>query len=274
MQKVYTGLAKVTMELFDLNYLTFNQAVWLQPYFDPALYNIKTIARPIFVPTILRSSGSAPSVDKKWPHQLTETYVDEVIHSFADGKYILAERTVLEGMGHGKATEVREAFASQPVELRAEGPFFPFRKQMLIENYPDLNIYGIVVYNSALTTNPEANWLALNPLVAADLELTMKQDNGNFVWTNKNGETVAESIFWRLGNPANKAGHHDSEAGCGWLVTITEEGFKAILDILGDTPLLHYKTINRNLEFVQERYGTYIDETNQKTTVNPFNTKP
>jgi hypothetical protein len=270
-QLVFDGLAKVMMELIDLQYLDIDDALMLLPYFDSNLYKIKVSEQPDFIASILKTSGSAPSVDRKWAHELTDEYVSGVLRLHAHDKYIIAERTVIQGMGHGKAMETREAF----VDLLMTPPqndwsFFKFKKQMHIADYQYVQSHGITLFNSALSTTHEAGWLAINPLVAIDLDLTLDEANGNFRWIDANGNIVVESIFWHLGNPANKNGHHNSEAGCGWVVTITKEGMNAILKILGDRPLYHYKKIIRNLEFVQERYGTYIDEEDNKVVRDNF----
>lgn len=270
-QLVFDGLAKLMMELIDLDLLDIDKAIMLLPFFDVELYKTKVSPRPDFISTILRSSGSAPSVDRKWAHEITSDYVSGVLKLHSDDKYIIAERTVLQGMGHGKALETREAF----VDFLVKPPtnhwsFFKFKKQMYVEEYPYVRSHGISLFNSALSTTHEAGWLALNPLVADDLGLVLDDENGNFRWIDENGNTVAESIFWRLGNYNNKQGHHNSEAGYGWFVTITKEGLESIQKIAENRPLYHYKKVARVLEFVQERYGTYIDEQDSKVVRDAF----
>ncbi|MEJ5144737.1 ATP-binding protein [Sphingobacterium sp. MYb388] len=270
-QKVFDGLGKVIMELCDLGHLNFKDVVGLLPHFDSVLYQIKTVEMPPFISSILKSSGSAPSADRKWAHEINEKYVSSVIPSF-DGEYfILAERTLLQGMGHGKALEIRQAFVDTDQAVpQSIFSIFPSTTEELIRDYPEINQQGIVIYNNCFSTLPVANWLAINPLVAYDLGLTYNVEQGNFRWDNSSGDSVIESIFWKLGDTANKSGHHDSEAGFGWRVIISRKGLEDIIDKLEGQPLYHYKKVTRNLEFYQKRYNTYIKEDDSKSTVEAF----
>ncbi|RLJ75129.1 NACHT domain-containing protein [Pedobacter alluvionis] len=271
-QKVYVGLAKVLMELLELGYLDFDTAEDFLPHFDPATYLVEVVSQPRSIASILKKSGSAPSVDRKWAHEFDDAYISKVLTAYDGERFILAERTLMQGMGHGKAIEIREAF----IEVKAtvdedEAAIFRSRTRALIRDYIDHEQAGIIIYNSARTTQPKENWLAVNPLLAMDMGLNFNEREGNFRWDNEAGEAVIESVFWQLGDSGNKGGHHDSESGNGWQVLITREGLEAVIRKLGSRPLFHYKRIQRHLEFHQRRYNTYINEEDMKFLTEEFN---
>jgi|GEM_PF-4336492 len=270
-QKVYAGLAKVIMELTDLGYVEMDDVIGLVPHFDPAIYLINAAQQPPLVASILKASGSAPAIDRKWAHEFDEAYVQSVLPAFDGERYILAEKTLLQGMGHGKAVEIREAFIDVELQFNKKSPnIFKSRTETLIRDYTDLEQAGIVIYNDALSTLPKSNWLAINPLLAEDMGLNFNADTGHFRWDNDAGEVIVESVFWQLGDPANKSGHHDSEAGFGWRVTMTEQGLRQVIDLLKERPIFHYKQVSRHLEFQQKQYNTYINEDEKKYSVSEF----
>jgi hypothetical protein len=270
-QKVYSGLAKVIMELTDLGYIELDDVINLVPHFDPAMYLIKSVEQPPLIKSILKSSGSAPSVDRKWAHEFDEAYVSSVLPSFDGERYILAEKTLLQGMGHGKAVEIREAFTEVQIQINKEyHNIFKSRTEAMIRDYLDIDQAGIIIYNDALSTLPKSNWLAINPVLGEEMGLNFNSDSGYFRWDDEAGDAVVESVFWQLGDTANKSGHHDSEAGFGWRVMITEEGVKQIISLLKEKPLFHYKQVNRHLEFQQKQYNTNINEEDKKYTISEF----
>jgi hypothetical protein len=270
-QKVYAGLAKVIMELTDLGYVEMEDVIDLVPHFDPAMYLVKSVEHPRSVKSILKSSGAAPAVDRKWAHEFDERYVSSILPSFDGERYILGEKTLLQGMGHGKAVEMREAFIDVYLQINKQfHNIFKHRTEAMVRDYLDLDQAGIVIYNDALSTLPKSNWLAINPLLAEEMGLNFNAEAGNFRWDNAAGESVIESVFWQLGDPANKSGHHDSEAGFGWRVLVTEAGLKQIISLLEDKPLFHYRKVERLLEFQQKLYNTDINEEETKYDVSEF----
>ncbi len=271
-QKVYAGLAKVMMELIDLDYLDFDTAKSLQSDFEPAAYLIEIVSKPPSIESILRDSGSAPAVDRKWAHEFDETYISKVLTSQHGDYFVLAERTLMQGMGHGKAIEIREAFIDINTSMDwTDSVIFQSESYVNICDYIDLDEDGIVFYNSARTTVFKENWLAINPLIAKSIGLRFNENVGNFRWENDAGEVVIESVFWQVGDSNNQSGHHDSESGSGWLVLITREGLEAVIEKLGAPPFFHYKRIQRNLEFYQRKYNTHINEEDMKFVVENFN---
>ncbi|GLU55197.1 hypothetical protein Dfri01_46580 [Dyadobacter frigoris] len=270
-QKVFDGLGKVVMELYDLGYLDFEDLSGFSPHFDPSLYHIQSVETPPSVRSILKSIGSAHSVDHKWAHEIDEPYISAVLPSFDGDHYILAEITLLQGMEQGKAMETREAFIEiQLPLLKNEFISFPSTTGVLIRDYPHIDQKGIVIYNNALSTLSKANWLAINPLLAHDLGLTLNTVKGNFRWDNASGEPVIESIFWQLGDMSNNNGHHDSEAGYGWRVSITRKGLEDMIIKLEGRPLAHYRQVTRHLQFQQRRFNTFINEKESKSIINEF----
>ena len=270
-QKVYDGLAKVAMELYDSGCLDLDDLPELVPHFDPGLYRIQSVEMPITIRSILTSTGSAPSIDREWEHEIDEPNVSTALPSFDGEHYILAERTFLQGMGHGKAVETRKAFIDlQRMVSKNNFSKFLSTTQDLIRDYQDISQRGIVIYNNTPSVLPRANWLAINPLLAYELGLTLNKSQGNFRWDDASGKSVIESIFWQLGNTANRSSHHNSEAGFGWRVLVTRKGLEDIIVKLEGRSLSHYKRVARHLEFQQERHNTFIDEEDSKSIIERF----
>lgn len=260
-QRVFDGLGKVMMELTDLGLLDSNKAAELMPFFDEGIYFFKVSPRPGFVKTILSAHGSSPSADRKWAKELSKGYVNDVLGISTGDRFILAEKTVLSGMAHGSAVETRQSYVDVvAADLSRNMVVFPALQEGMTEDYLYMEDSGMCIYNAVSTVNPKENWLAVNPLLAEDLGLHLNTQSGNFRWDNDQGETVVESVYWQEADPSNKSGHHNSEAGFGWLVLITKEGLVQLNKLLKGRKIFHHKKVHRHLTFVQQRFGTYIDE--------------
>lgn len=264
-QKVISGLMQVVNELLELNLINEKVAEILTSPIDERLYFIEIKKRPAYIGSILSKHGSAPSTDVEWAKDISSKYLKEILKIYDEDQFILAEYTTLSAMGHGSAIEIRQSFIDVFKETdSSKWAIYNRVHDTRIDEYPFLEQSGFCLYNFMYTTDPRGTWLAINPLLAMELGLRLNKNEGNFRWDDENGQKVVESIFWQDGNVANKSSHHNSEAGHGWVVVITREGFNKLLEILNARRIFHHRKVERNMEFIQRRYNTYIDEKESK----------
>lgn len=265
-QKVIAGLNQVVNELLQLELITERLAKEIVGRFDERIYLVETVKRPDFISPILSKSGSAPSADAKWPKGITTEYLVSVLQVETEDHFILAENTMLSAMGHGRAVETRQSFIDLDASIDVKGSMiFNFIHNCLIEEYPYQDEHGLSLYNVFATVDPKETWLAINPQLAEYMGLTYNENNGCFRWDDEHGEMVVESIFWQDGSIANQNTYRNSEAGHGWMVVITRAGMKVLLELLEGKSLFVHRKVERDMEFVQRRFNTYIKEEGSKT---------
>ena len=269
-QLVWDGLMKVIKEFVDLELIDAELADELSDNFDEGAFLINTKAKPDFICSILEGKSlRAPSARKEWATEMNVEYLDRTMaFKKPDYTYILAEHSIIKGMGWGYNEELRQSFIGFTPDIDFGDHrtlIFNFTSKSRIEEYLNLRNKGIVLYNGLLTINKKRNWLAVNPLMCKDLGLKFNQDEGCFRWDDKEGNKVFESIYWQVHSFDNYSRHHDSEAGYGWYVIMYEQGYKLLKDIVGDKDLYQHKKISRHVQYHQERYQTDINESHSVT---------
>jgi hypothetical protein len=276
-QLVWDGLMKVIKELWELEIIDTALADELSNEFDPRSYLIKTTPQPPFVISILKeNSGRAPSADKGWAGEMTDDYLSKAL-SFktAEDSVILAEHSILHGMGWGQTEEVRQSFIGLNSKVNWGKHWkliFNPTSENRIQDYEQLKDSGIILYNYVRAINKKRNWLAINPLVCKDLKLVFNPDEGNFRWDDGHGNKIVESIYWQIHSTDNRDQHHDSEAGYGWYVILYEKGYeifkRLIMESTGADTVYQHRKISRHLEYSQEKYQTDLKEDFSKTRSN------
>ncbi len=278
-QLVWDGLMKVIKELWELDLIDTCLADELSGEFDEYAYLIKTTPQPSFIVTILKgNSGRAPSADKGWAKELTDDYLSNAMaFRIPDNCFILAEHSIIKGMGWGYAEEIRQSFIHLHEEIvkgKDRELIFNFTSKFRMADYMKLNDKGVILYNPMLVINKRINWLAINPSLCRDLSLVFNPHEGNFRWDDKNGNKVFESFYWQTHSTDNYNKHHDSESGYGWYVVLYNEGYKnfkaLITDFTGDNAVYQHRKISRHMEYSQEKYQTDIKEDFSKTTTEKF----
>ncbi|MGN6354146.1 MAG: hypothetical protein ACTHLB_12200, partial [Parafilimonas sp.] len=241
----------------------------LSDEFDEQAYFIRTTPQPPFIITILKgNSGRAPSAEKGWTKELNDEYLSKALaFKNSDKGFILAEHSIIKGMGWGYAEELRQSFVGLQKEIvkgKDRELIFNFTSKHMIAEYLQLNNKGIILYNPMLTINKKRNWLAINPRLCRDLDLVYNTNEGNFRWDDKYGNKIFESFYWQNHSTDSFNKHHDAEAGYGWYVVLYEEGYEKfkslIIKITGESLLYHHRKISRHMEYSQEKYQTDIKE--------------
>lgn len=260
-QRVIAGLMMVLRELIEVGLIDEDFAESIAGSFDELVYFFEVSERPPFVTSILSPTGTAPSANAKWPKAIGKEYLQEALKLSDNSLLILAEYTKIVGMGHGNTAEVRQSLVDLAEEVDLDvWTIFNYIFDKKVEDYPYLKEGGICLYNFVNTIEPKETWVAINPLLALDLGLKYNDKEGNFRWDDENGNMVIESIFWEDGNVTNQSGHHNSEAGHGWAVIMTQTGIARLSAVLEGEKLFFHRKVQRNINFVQRRYNTHIDE--------------
>lgn len=158
----------------------------------------------------------------------------------SSGQIVLAEETALVQAEFEAPTEVRRSVPSalgSPVdggaEDASEAPALV--RSMWRREYPDLGHsippeLIILRHDPLWYDSPGANWLALNPAVAASLGWTPAED-GLFRWLNEDGDIMVETVWWADGLRARRREVLSDELGEGWLVAASPAALEAILGL-------------------------------------------
>lgn len=103
---------KVIKEFVELNLIDEELADELSDKFDEDAFLINTQPKPEFIGSIFeRKSQRAPSAKKEWTTEINEAYLDRTTaFKNPNNTYILAEHSIIKGMGWGYNEELRQSF--------------------------------------------------------------------------------------------------------------------------------------------------------------------
>jgi len=267
-QKVWIGLMIVLKELWELKIIDRGLANYLSKAFDENCYFIKVEKRPKFIKSIIKKDDYVPYADEKWVSELSNEYLDEALkYKLDNDSFILAEHSIIEGQGDGYTKEIRQSFIEfEEFDIAKGELIFEPIDNYRISDYVEAEGDNLCLYNWKLTINDKVNWIAFNPQYAVKLGLSLSI-KGNFRWLDNEGNIVIESIYWKNNNIYNKSRHLHSECGYGWYVIISKNGLEKLKKLFGLEELFHHKKVFRNLVFIQNRYNTYIDKSNNLSNV-------
>ncbi|WP_028788405.1 NACHT domain-containing protein [Terrimonas ferruginea] len=266
-QLVWDGLMKVIKEFAELELIDSEMADELADNFDEDAFLFNTKPKPDFIGSILEGTSlRAPSSRKEWVTEIGDEYLEQALmFRKTHNIFILAEHSIIKGMGWGHNEELRQSFISFDPDIDFGNDrtlIFNLTSKNRVKDYLSLQNRGIILYNGLLTINKKRNWLAINPLLCKDLGLLLNHNEGCFRWDDKDGNKIFESVYWQLHSFDNYSRNHDSEAGYGWYVIMYEQGYKLLKDIVRDKVLYQHKKISRHITYRQDRYNTDIDESN------------
>ncbi len=243
----------IILELLDAGRLTATQIADLDPvltFCDPQLLVIAPTSRPPDVLPIPRRERYSER-HEQWIERINE--VRGVVRTTTDdGRIVLAEHTVLKVLEWEEPTEKRFAVARSAPPSADRDPadrFFHIVLPSLVEHYPALGVRAnpppLVIRNDAYTYDTlGAEWIALDPAVAAQLGWTLKE-TGLFAWCDEAGETMAETVWWADGSLHHYPPEFDDEVGEGWLVLASPAGVAALKTIF--PAILRYVRVERRL---------------------------
>ena len=199
--------------------------------YDAKMVLEKPSERPVQVSNMV-------SGEQNWVERAHESLV-LTDWSSTDARFVLAERTILKRYGlRGELTEkrfsvVESSLLSIHVPVTEPREFFTSTVNGSVSEYATLahtsETPWLAVRNSPYAyESPGSDWLAINPAVAKDLGWNFVAD-GLFRWTDSNGRTMAESVWWTDGTIGLSTNREEiNEVGEGWVVLISKTALRAL----------------------------------------------
>jgi hypothetical protein len=149
------------------------------------------------------------------------------------GNYtVVAEHTVLRSLDWNKPKQTYQAQLALGTSVPDDTLFFDLAKNCLYEDYHQLDRSDqevrIVILNDTNFQHlaNRARWLAIDPAIARS-QGWVPSNKGHFAWENQEGELMAQSFYWRQGNPY-LGNHRESEVGEGWFVVLANSALEDI----------------------------------------------
>ena len=242
------ALSHVCADLFDSGYFSLRALLQLPDiliYHDPEFILNRPIQRPSYIKPIGGLSINSSSFVRKPENWLESTQDSMSLLSLRmfDDRIVLGEWTRLKYLDDETPNEERISII-RAVESRdlwkefdirtGHCPFARFVKcqvgeYLALDATPDHLIISGEAYGF---DTPGSPWIAFNPYVARVLGWHLLED-GWFRWANQSGDLVAESLWWNDGPVHQHSEYVRSEVGYGWLVLVTEQGFKEVSQFTG-----------------------------------------
>jgi hypothetical protein len=199
---------------------------------DPALTLAEPGLRPSDVPIIATD---------RWGDKESESWVNDVASAtshlgarLGDGRIILAEYSELEAIGRNVRTERRRSvFCAESDSQLDEEHLIPQVGETHVAQYPsaatEICRSSLVIRNSygATAESPAGDWVAFNPALALSMGWVLSTE-GMFRWTDCNGKTMVESLWWVDGPIGLRGMFTENCAGEGWLVVASTEAITEI----------------------------------------------
>lgn len=253
------ALFRVVAELTDAGELGPDELRRLESvlrFYDPTMLLTQPTRRPQEVPPMPGDDWSVRRSDD-WLNG-TEESLDLATGQTADGRIVLAEKTLLKNLDWNVPTEERRSVVrfsrypngepgNEPVLLRLVGKLYDEYATLISDER------HLIVRHGAFMRylSPGEKWLALNPTVARRLGWSTSGE-GMFAWKDETGRTAVESIWWQDSNPNHSPPELRSEVGEGWLVLATKRALSQITRTYGPMTRSVFVTRERN----EEREGT------------------
>ncbi|MFA0834927.1 MAG: ATP-binding protein [Methanobacterium formicicum] len=263
------ALLHAVCELIDANILGLHDFLHLDMFFqfyDSFMILNEPSKRPKYIKPAFDEYKDQfmPERTKKWIEEVDKS-VKTMNFKINEETYILAQNTELIYL------DTKRIFEQRKCKIDSRGyynnSFFYRAVNESMSGYEDINAAAIpipfIICNRGVGYESHGNhWLALNPLIAYQLDWELAED-GLFKWVNEKGEMMVESIWWKEGLVEQFKPLFD-EVGEGWLVIASKEGLGALKDQYG--LLKRYINIKRfsddvpykELNETHSVYNTYL----------------
>lgn len=226
-------------ELYEIGfYFQKENFVFITKNIDGDYWKIIPQKQPIFIKGIIHE-GFELDYNKNHYYLKDDWYlqVGKQIPNYQfkfDDFVIIGETTTIRCLGWDLEQENRNAFISTKIrDKKNENIPFEITREVFLEDYYDLDLENqeLILSNwhnfTHISPNKILNWLAFNPQVAKEMGWFF-DETGLFRWTDDTGKIMVESIFWMNGNSFIKLPHFESEAGSGWYIKASLEGFEQL----------------------------------------------
>jgi len=234
--------------------------------FDFALeMKVSALERPEFVSRLQEDERSF--IREKWVHEYAEDkrYL-QLFLPWSANYTVIAEHTVLQSLDWNRPKQTYQMQLALGTSVPDDDLFFDPAKNCLYQDYyqldrSDLPLRIVLINDTNFHhLGNRARWLALDPEFAKR-QGWKPSTKGHFAWEDTQGEVMAESLYWRQGNPY-MGNHRENEAGEGWFVVLANKTL-AEIRIENEAQLCILKRITRTINMegrIEEETGDVILE--------------
>ncbi|AUD04040.1 hypothetical protein [Spirosoma pollinicola] len=227
-------------ELWEGGYLPdLHEVAWLNSLVDPQIFQLEQHRRPEELPGV-RGFEDYYTLPSDWIEQIKDGFIH--FTKQLGNRIVIAERTIFRGLGWDLASETRESCLTIN-EGKSSYEFQTgvlYRKEnLLIADYVEMSqTHSTLTPSTPLifanhadrfidTPTHLSEWVAINPEIAQLLGWRLA-DPLKFQWIDENDSIMTESFFWVDGNIRMTPPQFRSQAGCGWIVTASQEAFSTL----------------------------------------------
>ena len=221
-QSALDGMLAVVAELKDAGVIRYNYRDSVFASRDFRNIIVEATGKPDFIQRI--ADPKSWSVDKEWIKESRKSpRFTETLPLYKD-LVVIGEITHIKKMGDNNPVEEYQSkisfFAEKEETFNGNfifgyAPFMHETSDYLRLGWKEPEL--ILIRSGYYTDFPnKSHWIAINPALAALLELSPCKD-GYFAWEDERGEKMVESVYWQSGNINGSSGNR-YEASEGWLV--------------------------------------------------------
>ena len=221
-QAALDGMLAVVAELKDAGVIRYNYMDSVFASRDFRNIIVEATGKPDFIQRI--ADPKSWSVDKEWIKESRKSpRFTETLPLYKD-LVVIGEITHIKKMGDNNPVEEYQSkisfFAEKEETFNGNfifgyAPFMHETSDYLRLGWKEPEL--ILIRSGYYTDFPnKSHWIAINPALAALLELSPCKD-GYFAWEDERGEKMVESVYWQSGNINGSSGNR-YEASEGWLV--------------------------------------------------------
>ena len=248
-QTALDGMLAVAAELKDAGVVQYDNMDCLFASRDFGNIVVEATGKPDFIQRI--AEPESWSVDEGWIKESKKSPRLAEALPIYNGYLVIGEITHIKKMGDNNPVEEYQSkisfFEDKEEDLNGD---FIFGDAPFMRNTSDYLRLGwkdpeLVLVRGGYYTDfsNKSHWIAINPALAAFLELNPCKD-GYFAWVDEQGEKMVESVYWQSGN-INGSSRNYYEASEGWLVVANP---KMIANLLAKEQIYIHKYVLRRME--------------------------
>mgnify|MGYP000583773555 CR=1 FL=1 len=223
-------------------------------YYDFEVSFIPEAKKPNFVHRI--SNEEYSSVSDSWVNEIDASpRLLEGLVKYGNNWHVIGEYSFIRSLYWGLPTEIymSQLIVSDPKNSPSKEDYWLFAglHQVQINDYHNiqdtLSFPYLIAVNQHryVRSDPRSNWIAMNPDFAD--YLGWLPGKAPLSWIDKEGDMIAQSVFWTSGNIEMRPPRLHSESGQGWLVLVSNKGLKQI-ESLGESLVIQKKINRENYE--------------------------
>ncbi|UUF13120.1 MULTISPECIES: hypothetical protein [Flavobacterium] len=225
----WSGLMYTAGELEDCGVIDMNNFSKYFTMTDLNLSFFKEEPKPKFIADLTERTYGG--VSSEWLGRIEGALRKDLVLKLENGMNIIGEYSSVKCMDWDLPKEIQLLQLSSSSEIsREDYHIFGSVFQVFTSDYYNLRNTGaeiIIIRNHILEhSSLKSRWLAVNPVLARFLGWVPFPER-LFAWQDKNGNMMAESVYWVNGNNYMLP-RHESETGEGWYVAVSDMAIEQI----------------------------------------------